>query len=268
MIVKLLFLSAVVFFIVGCRANSSDTAERPPVAASFKGALIPLYSQPSDPAWTSLLEANITLETIAIINPNSGPLECNTTMSYEYREGINQLKSHSVKVIGYVYSKYGARPIEEVKADISRYKECYSNLDGIFVDEVNASSQSAFYYQELRSFIKEGNVSQKMVLNPGIYPDEEIAQASDITIIYENEGDGYDVIVSPAYASKYSSSKFALIGYGIAPSAVSEEKLKRLSSMNVGYVYLTEDGANGENPWDTLSSYYGSLMELLSFTFL
>jgi len=260
MVLKSLSLAAIILVMVGCRADSNSET---PVITSFQGTIIPLYSHPFDPAWSSLLEANTTLETIAIINPKNGPVECNTTMSDEYQVGINQLKTHSIKVIGYVYSKYGARPIDEVKTDIARYKECYTNLDGFFVDETNSSAQSASYYQQLSSFAKEGNGSQKVVLNPGVYPDEEIVQASDITIIYENGGEMYDAISPPTYISKYPSSKFALLGYSVAQTAVTSEKLKKLTSFKVGYVYLTEDGVNDDNPWDTLSSYYRSLMEML-----
>lgn len=252
--IKSLFLVLIIVLIYGCRADSND-------AVSFKGTLIPLYSYPNDPAWEALLEANTTLETIAIINPHNGSVECNTTMSNDYKQGITKLKNNAIKVIGYVYTKYGARSVDVVESDITRYKECYPNLDGFFLDETNESAESAPYYKQLYSFVKEVNASQKVVLNPGLYPDEEIVQASDITIVYENGGEGYDAITPPAYVSKYPSSKFALLGYGVAQRAVTREKLKKLNSFKIGYIYLTDDGA--DNPWDTLSSYYNFLMGAL-----
>ena len=258
--IKSLFFASILLFMVGCRADSSNDT---PVITSFKGTIIPLYSHPADDAWKSLLELNTTLETIAIINPNNGPVECNTTMSDEYRIGINQLKSHSIKVMGYVHSRYGSRSVEVVEADITRYNECFSNLDGFFVDETNSSDASSPYYSRLYQFVKDQNASFQVVLNPGVYPQEKIVQASDITIIYENGGENYDAITPPAYISKYPSSKFALLGYSITQTAVTAEKLKKLNSFKIGYVYLTEDGVGDGNPWDTLSSYYGSLMEML-----
>ncbi|MCX6074542.1 MAG: spherulation-specific family 4 protein [Campylobacterales bacterium] len=258
--IKSLLLAGIILCMVGCKADSSSTETFSP---SFTGSIIPLYSYPTDEAWTSLSKVNTTLETIAIINPNNGPVECNTTMSDTYREGINQLKTHSIKVIGYVYTKYSARPVEVVEADITRYKECYPNLDGVFLDETNESAESALYYKRLYSFVKEDNASQKVVLNPGRYPDEEIVQASDITIIYENGGERYDAITPPEYISKYPSSKFALLGYRVPQTAVTAQKLEKLNTFRVGYVYLTNDGIGEDNPWDTLSSYYDSLMEML-----
>lgn len=262
MIVKFVFFVATMLLILGCKMGTDGNGAILTPPALFKGALIPLYAYPTGPQWKALLDINTTVEIITIINPNNGPVDCNTTISQDYQVGIAQLKSKSIKAIGYVHTLYAARPIEEVKADVARYRECYSNLDGIFVDEANASAQSALYYQELSSFIKVGNSSQKVVLNTGTYPDEEIVRISDITVIYEKKGIAYDALTPPEYITRYPSEKFALLGYGVPQTEITSQKFQRLNTFKVGYVYLTNDNTN--NPWDTLTAYYISLMEMLS----
>jgi hypothetical protein len=256
------FFTGLLIIIVGC-GGSSDNTTSTTVNSSFTGTLIPLYSYPTDSAWNALINTNTSLQTIAIINPNSGPVECNTSISDDYRMGIANLKAHSIKVIGYVYTSYGSRDTMAVKADIDRYRECFTNLDGIFLDETNSSSLSASYYEGINSYIKETNSSQLTVLNPGVYPDEAIVRTSDITVIYEDVGENYDAITSPTYVSQYSPSRFALLGYGVSPHAVTNTKLTKLKTVGVGYVYLTDDGSGGTNPWDSLSVYYTTLMEML-----
>jgi hypothetical protein len=259
--VQATFLSFLLIIIVGC--GGSDNSTNTSSNSSFSGTLIPLYSYPTDSAWSTLIDTNTSLQTIAIINPNNGPVECNTSITDDYRIGIASLKAHSIKVIGYVYTSYGSRDSITVKGDIDRYRECFSNLDGIFLDETNSSSLSASYYEGLNSYIKESNTSQLSVLNPGVYPDEAIVRASDITVIYEDEGENYDGVTPPAYASQYSPSRFALLGYGISQNSVTTTKLAKLKTARVGYLYLTDDGLGGTNPWDTLSGYYNTLTELL-----
>ncbi|MGD9970488.1 MAG: spherulation-specific family 4 protein [Sulfuricurvum sp.] len=227
----------------------------------FVGTLIPLYSYPGDAAWDKLIRTDTTLRRLAIINPQNGPVACDRPATADYRNGIAKLKESSVQVVGYVYTRYAHRPMEAVKADIDRYRECFSNLDGIFLDETNSSTQSAPYYARINAYIKESNGSQLTLLNPGVYPEEAIVRASDITVIYEDEGDRYGAITPPPYVAEYPSSRFALLGYGISEEGVSDAKIASLKTAKIGYVYLSEDG--GDNPWDTLSGYFERLMERL-----
>lgn len=258
MLLKILFFLFILLFTYGCDASFENSNTAATSQPSIAGTLIPLYSHPTHESWNTLAELNTSLETIVIINPDNGPVECNTTMSSDYIEGIAKLKSASIKVIGYVSTQYAARSIDLVKADVALYYECFSNLDGIFFDEANSFAGSAEYYANLYTFVKETNSSQKVVLNPGTYPDEAIVQASDIVIVYENAGPNFDLLTPPSYISKYNAEKFALIGYDVLADSLTIEKL---TLDKIGYIYLTDDTL--DNPWDTLSSYYPSLMELL-----
>lgn len=249
------------FLLSGC-GGSEEKGETNTTEVSFSGTIIPLYSYPGEAAWDLILEeGNSTIETIAIINPSNGPVECNTTTANDYALGIAKLRGGAVRVIGYVYTSYGARNIAEVKNDVDRYYECFDGMGGIFFDETNQSSEAAGYYGDLSHYVREINGSNRVVLNPGIYPDEAIVQSADTVIIYEEGGVDFDHLSPPSYVQNYSPQRFALLGYGVSASAVNRDKLRGVSDHRVGYLYLTDDTL--DNPWDTLGSYYETFKTLL-----
>lgn len=254
-----MILGLVTILLVGCDGSEEESSS----VSSAVGTIIPLYSSPDDGSWDTLVQSSSTLTTIAIVNPNSAPVECNTSIAYEYKLGLAKLQSHSIRAIGYVYTNYANRSIDSIKADIDRYRTCFPNLEGFFLDETNSSSLSAPYYQMLNNYIKETNSSQLTVLNPGVYPEEAVVDTADIVVIYENDGDGYDAINPPEYVSKYPSSRFALLGTDVSVGELSKVKIDILKAARVGYIYLTDDGVDGTNPWDTLSSHYEVLIEML-----
>lgn len=257
--IQTMMLSLGTVLLVGCGGSEEESSP----ASSIVGTIIPLYSNPDDGSWDTLVQSSSTLTTIAIVNPNSGSVECNTSVASEYKLGLAKLQSHSIHAIGYVYTDFANRSIDSIKADIDRYRTCFPNLEGFFLDETNSSSLSAPYYETLNRYIKETNSSQLTVLNPGVYPEEAIVNTADIVVIYEEDGNGYDAINPPAYVSKYPSSRFALLGLDVRVGELSEVKIDILKTARVGYVYLTDDGINGTNPWDTLSSYYEVLIGML-----
>lgn len=53
----------------------------------------------------------------------------------------------------------------------------------------------------------------------------------------------------------YSASRIAGLEYGIASASVLSSTT-RLFAEGAGYAYVTEDGARGSNPWDSLSTWF------------
>ena len=89
------------------------------------GLIIPLYTYPTDLTWNLVVQAKTThpsVPIIAIINPNSGP---GTAIDSNFVSGIKKLQNAGVIVLGYVYTRYAARAIATVKADLDFYKNWY-----------------------------------------------------------------------------------------------------------------------------------------------
>lgn len=112
--------------------------------ASFE-VMVPAYFYPGGYAdagpltaggadWAALASAaSAGYKVTAILNPASGPgtaLDPNyLSAAYGVRCGVCS------QVLGFVYTRYAERPIEQVKADIDRYYELYP-VSGIFLDEM------------------------------------------------------------------------------------------------------------------------------------
>src|SRR5262249_54233435 len=76
--------------------------------------IVPLYSLPTDPAWTAIIAAkknHPTVDVVAIVNPDSGP---GAAKDASYTDGIAALLGAGIRVIGYVHSSYTVRLIGDV----------------------------------------------------------------------------------------------------------------------------------------------------------
>ena len=131
--------------------------------------LIPLYIYPdtasSNSRWDQVAAATCHIRVTAIINPDSGPGgEC-----YEaYHKGIIRLDSANVTAIGYVDTNYSESDINDVKAEIDQYHDCYATdgLAGIFLDRVASGPEKIPYYKELCAYVKSKPNFDRAILNP------------------------------------------------------------------------------------------------------
>ena len=123
---------------------------------------IPLYIYPfhwiTNNEWqqvSDLIAANPDIDFIVKINPNSGP---DTSLNSDFIAGLNILTAGSnplhMKILGYVYTSYGDRPIADVKTDIDRYQTWYGQyIRGIFLDEMEDDPGDESYYQADNSLL-------------------------------------------------------------------------------------------------------------------
>eukprot|EP00775_Hariotina_reticulata_P000268 gene268-474_t len=101
---------------------------------------------------------------LSVINPASGP---GTAVDANYLQTVNQLKVAKVLLLGYVYTKYGARSEADVKADIDRWRTLYG-LTNIFLDEGSSSCDQLAYYQGIVAYIKSATPTAMVALNWGV----------------------------------------------------------------------------------------------------
>ncbi len=70
------------------------------------GTIIPLYTYPTDPTWTTIINVkgvHPKVPMVAIANPNSGP---GSFQDINFVNGINKLRVHGISVIGYIATDY------------------------------------------------------------------------------------------------------------------------------------------------------------------
>jgi Spherulation-specific family 4/Secretion system C-terminal sorting domain len=219
--------------------------------------LVPAYFDPSvSDGWTRLkVEAGkLPGRIYAIANLDNGP---GSSYDASYGKAISDMHDSSGKVIGYVYTNYGAIPLATAKSDIDSWFSFYPTLDGIFLDcQSNLSGQES-YYLELYNYIKQKNSSALVVANPGTNTLESFLidngqRVTDVICIFESDL-GFDTWTSSSWCHNYDRGNFYVLPYNTTSSQYVQ-RVDRAISLNIGWIYCTSD--MGANPWDTLPLYF------------
>jgi hypothetical protein len=234
------------------------------LVAAPLGIMVPAYFYPGA-LWNKLNVAAGRVPLTAIMNPNSGPRAGYAADFVNYNQAILALQAAGGKVIGYVYTGYGNRPIAEVKADIDFYQDHFTRIDGFFLDEMTQTPNAAqlTYYRELYTYIGGKSSLYRVTGNPGSYYGEIYLQqphAVDTLVTYE-QPTGYSGAAPPSWVFHHLARNFSHIPYNVAASATMEDYVRLAKSRNTGLVYVTDDVLN--NPWDTLPTYWEREVQLV-----
>src|SRR5205085_1634652 len=92
-----------------------------------------------------------------------------------------------VTVLGYVSTKYGGRPVEDVRGDVERWVHFYPSIQGIFFDEQASGEGVLPYYANLYEYVRKERGLSLVVTNPGTECAEEYLgrRASDVACMVE-----------------------------------------------------------------------------------
>ena len=181
---------------------------------------------------------------------------------------MNSLRANGGRVIAYVSTVYGTRPIADVKADILKYKQQYS-LDGIFLDEMTNNNNAAnlTYYKDIYAYIKSLDPNYRVTGNPGTntQPAYITGPAADTLVTFESSNTDYGPtgVAPSAWTASYATRRFSTLVYDAPTSAAMQTAVANAVTRRAGYVYVTDDGqkdVNGDltNPWDTLPTYWAA----------
>jgi hypothetical protein len=212
-------------------------------------------------AWDTVVAGASKVETIAIINPNSGPASAGPDSSYTTY--MNKLTTAGVEMVGYVYTSYGARSIADVKADIDTYANKYRNVKGIFFDEASASASDIPFYTQAYNYVMSKGMTHS-ILNPGTAPAQGYVSIASNIVIFEDAGSKMSsinfaswVTCAPDSASK-ANYKYKFSGIAHSTSSGSAAGvINSFQNKGMGLVYVT-DGAAGCCTYNSLTSYYAS----------
>jgi len=216
-------------------------------AGVCQGLAIPAYFYPGT-LWTTSITSPRTA--ILIMNPDSGP---GASKDINYVNAVTAAQAAGIKVLGYVHTNYGDRPIQEVKSEIDLYKLWYS-VDGIFLDEASSIASDFAYYKSVAKYIRDSKGGYVM-LNPGAVPTSQgYIKLADTTVVFEDTYDAYQTWVPPAWIYNYPASKFAHLVHTTATKAQMTNAISLSNVRNTGLIYVTNDVE--DNPWDSLPSYW------------
>jgi spherulation-specific family 4 protein len=221
-------------------------------AATCRAALIPAYVPPHE---LTALVRGPRRPRMVIVNPASGPGE---RRSQAYGAAVHALQAAGVRVLGYVPTGYGWRPLQAALADVDRYLSWYG-VDGIFFDEAAADAGQLAYYRALARAAR-GEAGRLVVVNPGVPPAPGYFELADVVVTFEGPYAAYADAMrdTPRQLQQEDPEHVAHLVYG----ATRAQALGALDGSGAGYLYATSGAM--PNPWRTLPPYLQEEVEALA----
>jgi ribosomal 50S subunit-recycling heat shock protein len=240
--------------------------------------LLPLYKYPShwnanSYIWDDVAAAQSKVDITAIINPANGPGASGTPNS-DYQTGMQALRTAGVTMLGYVPTCWGnsqpqtdcynTRSVADMKRDIKAYADNFG-VQGIFFDEAATASMQLSFYQELSTYARSLGLPL-IVLNPGITPDASYvsndAVAHSAVTFESSYAEWLQAIKPDDWSQTTVARQSALLVYDV-PADALQSVVDQALQWNYGYLYFTDDGNDG-NPWDSLPTYWNTLIDYLA----
>ncbi len=252
---KFLLAILVVFILLSCQSQA--VLDNNQIKILLPLYIYPNWYEPESYVWSDVARAAEQVPIVAIINPNNGP--DGKPPNRDYERGLKDLRQSKVSILGYVYTKYGDRQIEEVKRDIDLYHKYY-NVDGIFLDESASGTKQLNYYQDIYNYIKTKTNLDQVVINPGTHTDEGYVTrpAADTSVIFENYSEVWEKYQTQTYLERYQSKRFASLIHSVPDAATMRSYIDLAVDRNIGYIYVTNDSPTDDDgdPWNSLPSYW------------
>jgi hypothetical protein len=225
-------------------------------AGTTTSLVVPSYFNATNSVaqWNSMTAtAARKIPVTAILNPNSGP---GTAEDPNYAAAVTKLRAAGGKVLGYVSSSYGKRPLSAVIADINRYVALYK-IDGFFIDEMtndNVISHIQFY-QSIYNYIKGLKSTYSVTANPGTNIPELYASlpTADQFVVFESNAKAYAKYQPLAWQANYPKSRFVHMVYNVT-AAQMQGVVDYAKSHGAGGVFITQ--LAGGNPYKALPAYW------------
>ncbi len=228
---------------------------KPAVSAASTQMLVPAYFDPSvGTDWNTLIASvSPQVPITAIMNPNSGPV---AAVDAAYTSAIGRFQNAGGKVVAYVHSTYGNRPLADVENEVAVYQSQYGNINGIFVDEMDNTAGNLPYYQALYAYIRNRNPAWQVIGNPGSNTVQAYLSptpAASVLVTFEHDT-GYSKYATPTWEAGFSAGNFANIAYAVPSVATMRNDIALAPTHNAGSIYVTDAG--GVNPYNRLPSYW------------
>lgn len=200
-------------------------------------------SYATDPAWQVVIYH--APEIYAVIgNPGSG---VGKALDTDWLAVFTKLKAAGVKILGYISTRYGARPIAEVRREVIQWRDWY-NPDGIFLDETaqSAGGGALEHYRGVIAVCRSQIPKAIVVCNFGTVPDKALFDLADISCIAETDQETYIVKPFPSWVFQVPSKRIYNIIYAVNDPA---KVRNRIAQNNAGFwtmvTTVKKPGADG-----------------------
>lgn len=226
------------------------------------GIMVPAYFYPSAGSdWNKLNSAAAHIPLIAIMNPASGP---GKSRDKTYVRALSKLHHAGGKVIGYVHTSYGDRPLAEVENEIDRYRAFYA-VDGFFIDEMtnDKNMNHLDYYAAIYKYVKAKGANYTVTGNPGCNTTEDYMTrpTDDSFMIFEDNSTNYVNFTPSHWVVRYSAQQFVHLPYNVATATTMTNYVELAVSRHAGWICITDDTL--PNPYKALPSYWANEVNLV-----
>lgn len=217
--------------------------------------------------WSSLISAaqqNPNVQIFVAINPNSGP---DVAQNSDFVQGITNLRAaNNIKILGYVFTNFGARAQSgavsggSVQGDVDSWVSFYPTIDGIFLDQMKSTPGSEAYYTSITNYIHSKPNYKYVWGNPGVNVAQSYVGTVDTILISEGPTlPTLTTIQNSTFSGAYNQNNFAITAYNV--SSLDSNALKQ-ASQYVGYIFVTDQG----NGFISQPSYLTSELNLMATT--
>lgn len=191
-----------------------------------------------DSRWQSVLD---TRPPFALVNPNSGP---GRNVDGNYLDLSGRLSQKGIKSIGYVSTRWGARPVSEIMDEIATYRSWYG-IDGVFFDEAPnfwSTNQAGHIakYSELRDRLRSLYGADFFIIhNPGTVPIEALIPLADVHMSFESSASNYltNADFFPAWLKKHAPKMWHVV-FGVTTENV--DAVMQKAGGWASHIYLTD----------------------------
>ncbi len=240
------------------------------------GLLIPMYVYPenvhTNAAYNRLIDLKKRYETVpfwVIVNPASGP---GTQVDANYTKAIDRLQGAGCVVLGYVSTSYAKRTVDEVSADLDRWRKFYPRTHGIFFDEMIYEDNDNGVQHQLKLNRQAAALGfWPTVANPGTDTPGRYfaADVADVIVVHEADAWPTETKLKGDYFGGYADyppfSRAVLVYSQPKLDASAVAMVRR----HARWIYVTEDeyrlnDPKADNPWDRLSKHTEAMCEQLA----
>jgi hypothetical protein len=208
---------------------------------------IPSYFPPGA-EWDQVIAGAPTVH-LAVLNPDNG---VGTAPDPAHTAIVMRARQVGIRVLGYISTRYAARPVEEVIPEIESYSAWYGVAD-ILLDETPGEEAALPYYQALVAHVR-GARGGLVALNPGRVPAAAYAGLADLLIVFEGDYEAYRSFQVPDWIHTFPPERFAHLVYGVPGDAEMGDVVHRNARQHAGYLYVTDGRL--PNPWSRLPGYW------------
>jgi len=181
------------------------------------------------------------------------------------QENIAQASERGLNPLGYVGTRGGTRPIEEVKAEIDSWY-AHSDVRGIYLGDSGDHNGSGYatderseaYFKEIGNYIKsKGGIA---AINGGATPNRDYMDTFDIQGTYEGYADAYSNQPRSAdWQGDYSPDRFAAMLVGVQQSDIARAESMARANHN-GFIFIAPDYGI---PGTSSNSYWNEVIDQL-----